>query len=484
MGARFPFPSYPHGWFAVAFSDDLAPATVKTVHYFGRDIVLFRTERGVLSAVDKTCPHLGAHLGGGRVAGECLRCPFHDWGFAADGHVTDVPYAPKIPPKARAKTWHLAERAGVVFVWYGAEGSQPAWALPEVETEGWTPNRSIRWELASHPQEVGENTVDCSHLGPVHHVQRTTVKEVEREAHRMRVLLHLVATGAAIGMPDEINDVELDVTLNGLGVIVSQTHVITGGLRTRQRINPTPIDEGRIAIFAVANTKHMPDPAYTKEIDEIFWQAFTTDFARDFPIWENKEYLEKPLLAGGDGPIGAYRKWARQFYASPAGKTEEPPARERAKELVSLVRARGLELFERLRQRGAEAAAGPAGAASPASPAPSPKKRKFSSVEDYFQTLEKRFDASAAGELDAVFQWTLTGDRSQAHFAEVRGGTIQTREGVHAAPTVTIEMTADDYLQMINGDLNGALAFSTGRGKLSGPVRLAMRMQRIFPLDA
>src|SRR5689334_7336146 len=113
MGARFPFPSYPHGWFAVAFSDDLPPGAVKTVHYFGRDVVLFRTESGVLSAVDKTCPHLGAHLGGGRVEGECLRCPFHAWAFGPDGRVTDVPYAPKIPPKARAKTWPSDERAGV-----------------------------------------------------------------------------------------------------------------------------------------------------------------------------------------------------------------------------------------------------------------------------------------------------------------------------------------------------------------------------------
>jgi putative sterol carrier protein len=48
---------------------------------------------------------------------------------------------------------------------------------------------------------------------------------------------------------------------------------------------------------------------------------------------------------------------------------------------------------------------------------------------------------------------------------------------------VTIEMATDDYLLMINGELNGARAFSTGRGKLRGPVRLAMKMQRLFPLD-
>ena len=68
-------------------------------------------------------------------------------------------------------------------------------------------------------------------------------------------------------------------------------------------------------------------------------------------------------------------------------------------------------------------------------------------------------------------------------WAEVRGGEIQCGDGVHDKPTLTITMSADDYLLMINGDLNGAKAFSTGRGRLRGPVRLAMKMQKLFPLD-
>jgi putative sterol carrier protein len=78
----------------------------------------------------------------------------------------------------------------------------------------------------------------------------------------------------------------------------------------------------------------------------------------------------------------------------------------------------------------------------------------------------------------------LTGDSARAHFAEVKAGNARVAAGTHPAPTVTIEMSADDYLLMINGELNGARAFATGRGKLRGPVRLAMRMQRLFPLDA
>lgn len=511
MSARFPFPSFPRGWYVVAFSDDVAPQAVKTVHYFDEDVVLFRTESGVLSAVGAFCPHLGAHLGGGAVEGEKLRCPFHAWGFEASGRCVDVPYAPKIPPNARARVWPVMEHNGVVMVHYAPPGTdpEPAWRPSPLPEEGWTANRTIRWELDSHPQEVGENTVDCAHLGPVHHVTRTEVLEVEQKDHVMRVLLHLNATGHVIGMPDEVNDVHLDVTLHGLGQVISSTHVITAGLRTRQRIHPTPITKDRIAIFAIANTLAMPDPGYTEEIDEIFWTAFTNDFVRDFPIWGKKAYLDRPLLAKGDGPIGSYRRWCKQFYFAPpaahsaVAQSSAPDARAAeapkpgllariladdrliaAKALLARVglptpssaAVPTLQEDEGLPQAGRATSSTTTSAAEPA-------KRRFPSVDAYFDSLAARFDPSAAGDLDAVIQWSLSGARKRDHFAQVKAGRIEVSDGVHGAPTLAIEMTESDYLQMINGDLNGALAFSTGRGKLKGPVRLAMRMQRLFPLD-
>jgi nitrite reductase/ring-hydroxylating ferredoxin subunit/putative sterol carrier protein len=473
VSARFPFGSYPRGWFVVALSTDVAPGEVKTVHYFGQDIVLFRAGTGALSALDKTCPHLGAHLGGGRVEGDCLRCPFHGWAFDGAGHCVDVPYAPKIPPKAAVRVWPLREQNGVVFVYYDPRGEPPAWSVPPLDEEGWTANRTVRWEIRSHPQEIAENTVDIAHLRPVHDAISAQFLRLEQQDHFMRAVLRMVVSGAPIQMPDEINEVEIDVALHGLGSVVASTHVLTAGLRTRQRIHPTPVDEERVAIFGVNNIMVMPDPDYTREIDEIFFQAFLADFPRDFPIWENKAYLDRPLLAGGDGPIGRYRRWTRQFYDGPEAKPE-------------LVAPRALSVGA---VSGADGAAdspypGLTAGSSPVLPVATSKAApRFGSVDAYFKSLEARFDRAAAGDLDAVFQWVLTGDGARAHFVEVKQGNAQASAGTHPAPTVAIEMSTDDYLRLINGDLNGALAFSTGRGKLRGPVRLAMRMQKLFPLD-
>ena len=64
MSKRYPMP-IPHGWYAVAYSDELAVGESRPERYFGKDLVLFRTESGRASLLDAYCPHLGAHLGYG-----------------------------------------------------------------------------------------------------------------------------------------------------------------------------------------------------------------------------------------------------------------------------------------------------------------------------------------------------------------------------------------------------------------------------------
>src|ERR1700737_3567486 len=82
---RFPFP-IPNGWFIVAASADIGPGDVTPLHYFDRDLVLFRGEDGAPYLVDAYCPHLGAHLGvGGRVEEGCIRCPVHGWRVCGGG---------------------------------------------------------------------------------------------------------------------------------------------------------------------------------------------------------------------------------------------------------------------------------------------------------------------------------------------------------------------------------------------------------------
>src|SRR5258706_8157868 len=143
MKRNYPFPPYPNGWFQVAYADELGPGAVLPLEYFGQSLVLFRGGDGAPRALDAFCPHLGAHLGyGGRVDGDRLVCPFHGWRFDGCGACVEVPYAKKIPPRAKLRAWPVREVNGLILVWYHAEGEAPSYDVPslvEYGDENWTP---------------------------------------------------------------------------------------------------------------------------------------------------------------------------------------------------------------------------------------------------------------------------------------------------------------------------------------------------------
>ncbi len=106
---------------------------------------------------------------------------------------------------------------------------------------------------------------------------------------------------------------------------------------------------------------------------------------------------------------------------------------------------------------------------------------KVSSVQDYKDTLPKRFVASAAKGVKATYQFELAGEGGGTFHVTVDDGTMTLVEGASASPTTTIKMTSDDYVKMVNGELSGPMAFMRGKLKISGNMLLAQKMQAIFP---
>ena len=42
------------------------------------------------------------------------------------------------------------------------------------------------------------------------------------------------------------------------------------------------------------------------------------DVRTDASIWENKKYIDRPLLVKAEAGIHTFRRWHRQFYSEPA----------------------------------------------------------------------------------------------------------------------------------------------------------------------
>jgi phenylpropionate dioxygenase-like ring-hydroxylating dioxygenase large terminal subunit len=314
MKREYPFPPYPNGWFQVAYSDELSPRQVLPLSYFGRALVLFRTAEGKAQVLDAFCPHLGAHLGhGGRVEGESIVCPFHAWRFDCAGACVEVPYAKKIPPKAKLRPWPVVEVNGLILVWFHAEGQPPSFEiplLPEVGSEAWTPYERRRWQIKTRNQEMAENAVDSAHFHYVH----GTANMPSSKAEIHGPILHVVST-TGMATPRGGVDGTVESTSYGFGY---STVRFKGIVETLLVSSMTAIDDEHIDVRFSFTVKKLPDKDVTQGVGKAFIREVTRQLEQDIPIWENKTYFDHPVLCDGDGPIGIFRKWCRQFYSSPS----------------------------------------------------------------------------------------------------------------------------------------------------------------------
>jgi phenylpropionate dioxygenase-like ring-hydroxylating dioxygenase large terminal subunit len=157
------------GWYWALESSELPPGAVKSIRLQGRNLVAFRTESGKAVVADAYCPHMGAHLGEGRVDGEGIRCFFHDWKFDAEGGCVDVPCLDKAP-KASLKTWPVAEKYGLIWVWTGEAPTRPVPFVPEIDDAECDSMLAGTFEKNCHPNVMMINAIDEHHFNSVHNL--------------------------------------------------------------------------------------------------------------------------------------------------------------------------------------------------------------------------------------------------------------------------------------------------------------------------
>jgi phenylpropionate dioxygenase-like ring-hydroxylating dioxygenase large terminal subunit len=305
---RFPFP-VPNGWFAVARGADLEPGAVTARTYFGRDLVLWRTDAGEARLADAYCPHQGAHLAvGGRVAGDSLRCPFHGWSFSGPGGAcTEIPYAPdaRIPSRARLRTYPVIERHGLVWAWHHLEDGEPFYELPtipELDDPEWQTPRLIDFHVATTCQEMAENNHDFAHFKYVHGSE--TVPE---------------GTERIEGTYKHTENENLVRETFGLGLgCVRVPNVVTF------LSSVTPVDTEHVHVRWLFTS---PVSAGEGMVDAMA-ENFAAGVSQDLPIWENKIFRARPLLVRGEGGIMAHRRWSAQFYSAEVELPDAPEADE------------------------------------------------------------------------------------------------------------------------------------------------------------
>ena len=101
-------------------------------------------------------------------------------------------------------------------------------------------------------------------------------------------------------------------------------------------------------------------------------------------------------------------------------------------------------------------------------------------VKETFDAMAGRFRADKAAGVNATIQYEITGDQGGHWHAVIKDGQCAVNGGAASSPTLTLTMSAQDWLDMVGGKLSGQMAFMSGKLKLKGDMGLAMKIGSMF----
>jgi len=307
-------PILTNDWHVVGRSLETKTGDVRSARLLGQDLVVWRSESGLCAWKD-LCVHRGARLSGGRVAGDCLICPYHGWQYDASGRCVRIPAHPAQPPptRARANVYHVTEKYGLVWVCLGT---------PRLQVPGF-----FEWDQASfrkvhagpylfkaHGPRVIENFLDVGHFPFVHagflgDPRRTEVGDYEVETTKEGI----VARDISVWQPDP------DGT--GKSAEVKYTYHVVRPLTAyflksyqEQRFSifncVTPVDKGVSVSWLILALNHAPETS-----DEQLRSFQDVVSGQDIPIVESQRPellpldLQAELHLRSDRAAIAYRQW-------------------------------------------------------------------------------------------------------------------------------------------------------------------------------
>ena len=122
-----------------------------------RDVAVWRSTSGKLSAWTNRCPHRGMRLSHGFVRGEALACLYHGWHYDTEGKCRYIPAHPELTPPETitVQSYSIAESGGVL--WLATSGKAKPLAVPN----NLQPVRSITFdcEAGTVVKAMSENTL-------------------------------------------------------------------------------------------------------------------------------------------------------------------------------------------------------------------------------------------------------------------------------------------------------------------------------------
>ncbi|SFV11574.1 aromatic ring-hydroxylating dioxygenase subunit alpha [Pseudoduganella namucuonensis] len=329
-------------WYAAAFSDELSTTPLQRT-LLEEPMALFRGESGNAIALNDRCPHRFAPLHQGTVFGDNLRCPYHGLRFNPDGACVHNPIGDgKIPKAACVKSYPLAERDGIVWLWWGDEPADVSKIRRYVELDDPARYACVQGyiHVRANFELVIDNLLDLSHAEFLHPYlategfNRRTQYSMEQDGNMVvarnwrpsEPITQLFALAYGEGAPDHVDHlsvvtwvppstIRLDIGVTRPGRPPEE------GPRSFQAHLLTPESEHTAHLFwKWARDFRVQDEALSVQLQGTLQEAFETE---DEPMIQSQSIhmagrtLEelKPVLLPTDSAALRARRVLRQLIA-------------------------------------------------------------------------------------------------------------------------------------------------------------------------
>jgi 3-ketosteroid 9alpha-monooxygenase subunit A len=334
IDAAAPPERFARGWHCLGLADTFRDGKPHAINAFGTKLVVFAAG-GALKVLDAYCRHMGGDLTQGSIKGDNVACPFHDWRWSGAGRCVEIPYAKRVPLRARTRAWTTLEKNGQLFVWNDPQGNPPP---PEVEPPAIAGFGSDEWSdwvwntiviEGSNCREIIDNMADMAHFYYIHFAFPTYFKNIF-EGHIATQYLDSRGrpdVGSGSNYSGEDNMLRSEASYFGPSYMINYLwNDFRGSTVESVLINcHYPIDTNSFVLQYAVMVKKLPgvDGEMANKIAGKFSRSFSVGFLQDVEIWRNKTRIENPLLCEEDGPLYQLRRWYEQFYVDVEDITED-----------------------------------------------------------------------------------------------------------------------------------------------------------------
>ena len=105
---------------------------------------------------------------------------------------------------------------------------------------------------------------------------------------------------------------------------------------------------------------------------------------------------------------------------------------------------------------------------------------KITTPQEIFDAMPARFDPVQAGDINTIVQFDLSGPAGGQWYATVANRQLSVQTGAAPTSNITINVSAENFLAMANGELKPMSAFMQGKVRVLGNAGLLMKLQSLF----